>query len=380
MDELLKQISEMKKIELTAEIQEDVTKKIDDMKQKANDVMHSTNTGYGLELIPVDVLTDTVLEIIPQYTSILNAFMWGFHGNQMGVSEKQPIVWEVPFAQGNSEWTTGAGALSQGIYKLPTADVTITQYNLLVSVDISRREMAYGVGDLQARVLANIAKSLVRTAESAVINADPNTSSTGNVNSDDQAPATTFVLTGWAKDHRLLGRTGLRKTALGGTVDVDYKDLGTLDMDDLFTLQSLLGMYSTALSDLVILMDYKAYFAALKMDDFKEYSKNGKASTVITGALTNIAGVDLFVPRDFPATEADGKCSATSTNNTKGSVLYVWKTAVQRGYWKDGLDIEIVKIPWLGYQVIGTMDFGFAIVDKKADMNDPTVVLGINVS
>ena len=67
--------------------------------------------------------------------------------------------------------------------------------------------------------------------------------------------------------------------------------------------------------------------------------------TAITGALSNIAGVDLFVHRDFPSTEADGKASATASNNTKGSALYVWRPAVQRGYGKNGLDITVYKIP-----------------------------------
>lgn len=380
MDKLLEQLAELKSIEITDEVKELSEKKIADMRQKTNEVVHTTNTGYGKELIPVNVLTDTVLEMVPMYAGILNAFMVGFHWNQMGKSDKVAIVGEIPFAQGNSEWTTGAGAIAQGKQLLPTGDVTINQYSMIVSVDVSNEELAYSVADLQTMILRKMSQSFVRTFESAIVNGDPETSSVGNVNSDDQAPAITFATTGWASDHRLLGWTGLRKTALAGTVDVDYKDLGTLDMSDLFVLRGLMNKYSTNLQDLVLIMDYKAYNKALTLSEFLEFQKNGVNSTAITGALSNIAGVDLFVHRDFPSTEADGKASKTASNNTKGSALYVWRPAVQRGYGKNGLDITVYKIPWKWYQFVGTMDVWFAIANKKAGETDPAVVLGINIS
>ena len=79
---------------------------------------------------------------------------------------------------------------------MPTGDITITQYNLIVSVDISNQELAYSIVDLQAKILEKLSKSFTRTIESAIVNADPETSSTGNVNSDDADPAVTFASTG----------------------------------------------------------------------------------------------------------------------------------------------------------------------------------------
>jgi activator of 2-hydroxyglutaryl-CoA dehydratase len=79
MDKLLEQLAELKSIEITDEVKELSEKKIADMRQKTNEVVHTTNTGYGKELIPVNVLTDTVLEMVPMYAGILNAFMVGFH-------------------------------------------------------------------------------------------------------------------------------------------------------------------------------------------------------------------------------------------------------------------------------------------------------------
>ena len=60
-------------------------------------------------------------------------------------------------------------------------------------------------------------------------------------------------------------------------------------MDDLFTLRGLMGLYSTALNELVMITDYTAYNTALGIAEFLEFQKNGKASTAITGAISNIA-------------------------------------------------------------------------------------------
>ena len=79
---------------------------------------------------------------------------------------------------------------------MPTGDITITQYNLIVSVDISNQELAYSIVDLQAKILEKLSKSFTRTIESVIVNADPETSTTGNVNSDDADPAVTFASTG----------------------------------------------------------------------------------------------------------------------------------------------------------------------------------------
>ena len=386
MNDLLKQLIEIKSLkeeETTPEALEEeekkFTKKLEPMRAKANEVEHSTNTGYGQELIPVNVLTDTVLDLVPAYATILNAFMVGFQGNDLGVSELRPIVGDVGFAKGNSEWTTGAGTIAQGNRKLPTDKVTINQYPLIISVDISKREMAYSVGDLQAIILDKVAKSMVRTIESAIINGDPSNSSTWNVNLDDATPSSTFA--DGANDHRLLGWTGLRCTALSKTSGLDFVNVGTLTFADFITgTRANLGWYSTALNELVLLMDYISYNKAMVLNEFVWFTANGKQSTSITGALTNIAGVDLFVHKDFPATDSTGKVSNTAANNTLGSFLYARRQAVQRGYGKDGLEIDVIKLPWKGRQAIATMDFGFAIADKHAGITSPTVVLGYNAS
>ena len=347
--------------------------------KNANEVEHITNTGYGKELVPVDVLTDKVLEVIPTFAKLMDALSVGFHGNDMGVSIKVPIKGEIWFAEGNSEWTTAAGTIAQGVNRLATGEVTITQYPLIASVDVSKRELNYSIGKIEDMIVDAIAKTYARTIESMVINGDVETGASGNVNSDDQAPATTFASSGGAADHRIY-IDGLRATAIAGTTGTDKYDVWAMTWDDIMATRALLGNYSYDLDELLLIMNGNTYNKALTLDEFKKSNESGLKSTIETWAKSNISWVDMFVARDFTLTEADGKMSgATLTNNTKGGFMFIRKSCVQRGFGQ-AIEIDVVKIPGKGISIIATAEFGYVVVSKKAGVTDPSVVLGFNAT
>lgn len=345
--------------------------------KNADEVEHTTNVGYGAELVPTDVLSNTVYNTIPEYATFLTTLP-GFHGNNMGASEKVAIVGETGFARGNGEWTTGAGAISQGTRKLATWSVTITQEPLIFSIDISKRLKNYSILDTEAYVAREISKVATRTIESMIINADSSDGATGNVNLDDAQPSVTFI--DGADDHRLLTDNGMRKLSLSGTAGVDYVDLGTLEFNDFITTRSLLGDYSSDLDNILLFMNTATYNKSLTLDEFKKQSDNGITSTIVDGRLQRkLAGVEYVVNRDFPLTEADWKVSTTATNNTKGGLSYLYKPAVQWGYGQS-VETDIVKIPGKWVSVIATFEVWFTIVNKKAGFTSPSVALGINIT
>lgn len=385
MNDLIKKIEDAKESAIKGyeRMDEEAVKEAKDLiLEKANEVEHTTNTWYGKELVPVDVLSTKIYNAIPEKGKFINAFVWGFHGNDMGTSDKVAIKGELGFPKWVGEWTTWAGALSQGNRLYPTWEVSIVQYGLQISVDVSKKLMNHSIVDMIPLLVDDMSGSFVKWIESAILNADPEAWATGNVNSDDQLFTTTAV--DGANDHRYLWYTWFRALALAGTANVDYYDAWDLDITDLFTSRGQMGAYSIALNDLVLIMDYVCYNKALTISEFLEYQKNGQNSTAITWAVSNIAGVDLFVSPYFPKTAADWKVNgiagATWTDlNVKWGFLYALRNCVQRGYGQP-IEIDVVKIPWKGYQVIGTMEFGFTIVNKKAWVTDPAFVLWINVS
>jgi len=380
MNSILEKMSELKKlggldnelIETQAnEYKEFVTK------QNADEVEHTTNVGFGKELVPVDVLTNQVLEMIPTYGTFVNALP-GFHGNAMGKSVIVPIIGEIDYAIGMAERTSNALAHTQGNRRVPTDKVTITQKTLYARVDVSKQELNYSIVDLEAYVKRELAKSYARTIESAILNADASDLATGNINSDDAQPSVTFA--DGADDHRLIYDNGLRKTSLSGVAGTDFRSIGVLSWANIIETRSLLGDRSFDLSELLLLMNGATYNKAITITEFADASKNGTSSTINTGALSSISGNDLYVARSYPKTEADGKVSTvTPTHNDKGGFMYLKRQAVQFGF-GDPIDMETYKIVGQGISIVAAMDFGFAVVNKKAGNNDPWVVMGINVT
>lgn len=342
-----------------------------------NEVEHTTNTWYGKELVPVDVLSNEIYSAIPKYATFLDKLP-GFHGNNMGASVKVPVKWEVWFAQGNSEWTTWAGILAQWNNLLGTWDVTITQAPLIISVDISKKLVNHSIADIESLVIDDIARQVVRTAESMIINWDSTNTSTWNVNCDDAVPSSTFAA--GANDHRLLLSNGIRKVALDWTVNVDYKDVWTLEFDDYITVRALLWDYSYDLDNILLIMNGATYNKTLTLSEFKQQYQNGVSSVIVDWKIVNkLAWTEFVVSRDFGLTEADGKQSSTASSNTKGGFAYIYKPAIQYGYGQP-VEIDVVKIPWKGYSVIATFEFGFSIVSKKAWQTSPSVALAINTT
>lgn len=342
--------------------------------KNANEVEHTGNTGYGLELVPTNVVQAEILDVVPKYATFLTSLP-GFHGYDMAISEKVPIIGEVGFFRGNTEWTTGAGAIAQGTNLLATDSVTITQKGFILSADVSYRELEYATGDLAKILKDRLGNAWARTAEAAIINGDTTAGATGNVNSDDQAPATTFAAIGGSAHYSLQIGSGLVR--LG--VDATIVNAGTLDIADFTDTMNKLGDYAANPADCLWLFNRKTYNKALNLQPFYDAAQRGEKSTLAGNAITNLHGADLFIPRDFGLAEADGKQSATGSNNTLGRFLMFWKYAVQHGYGKN-FEIDVFKIPGKGVQIVATVDWGFATVDQKAGQTDKSVGMAANIT
>ncbi len=347
------------------------------MKQNANDVEHTTNTGFGEELVPDQILSADIIDFTPQFGAFLS-MLPGFHGSNMGKKETVPIIGDEGFMIGNTEWTTGAGTIAQGNSKQKTGEIDIEQAPFLKSIDISKRLLNYSVVDIEAWIKTKIARSEARTIESIIINGDSESGGTGNVNSDDQEPATTFAAVGGALYHATMIDHGVREIAINGsnlTVNA-----GTADLTDLIALMNILGDLASNPEACMWLFNRRTYNKYLTLQAFYDASQRGQVSTVAGNAITNLFGSDLTIARDYPLAEADGKKSGvTLANNTLGGYSYIYKPAIQWGYGQ-AFELDVVKIPGLGISVIATNEVGITIVQKKAGLTDSSVASAINVT
>ena len=336
----------------------------------ANEAMHSSNTNAGAELVPTQVLAKEIFDAIPNYASFLS-MLPGFHGVGLSKIVEADVIGDVGFFSLHTEKTGGAFALAAGSNKLYTDKVTLTQKQLDLTVDVTNELAMFnvlGADGLTNKLKEKIAKAMVRTVESAIINGDTTTGATGNVNSDDGAPtAGTYYL----------GFDGLRKAAIGGTGT--KVDVGTFDFADLLSVANCLGDYFASPEECLWLFNRSTYNKALGITEFASAATNGKGSTVQTGALTNILGADVVCNRDMPKTEADGKMSVTAASNTLGQFILLWKPAVQYGFGQE-LQLQLFNMGKDGFQLQGWFNVAITIIQKTGGVGDSSVGVGYNVT
>lgn len=336
-----------------------------EVETKANETMHTTNTNFGSELIPTNVLLDPMLDLLPNYSRFLNLFP-GNHGTNMPVSAKVPIIGEADLFEGNSEWT-GASDMDLAAKKMGpgTDDITIVQGQFILQTNISRRELNYAPERLEAIVRERINRAAGRTIDAVVVNADDTASGSGNVNG-----------TYSGSPYFTQQDNGIRMIGIANTA----VNVGTLDAWSFLDVVSVLSEgYQSDLDNLVFIMPSNVYLKTLQLDEVITQDKFGPAATIASGVLAKIWNIDIVTERDFPAlTNSSGLVDATSGNNTKGSFAVVWKPAVQ--YWfGQPLEIDLFKVPGKGVRLVATMEFWFAIVNSKAGLGK-TVWLWVNVT
>lgn len=335
---------------------------------KANEVMNTGATGFGTELIPTNVMLDPMLDLVPNYSKLL-PLLPGNHGNNMPISAKVPVIGEAELFKGNTEWTTWAGAFVTPANNGPaTWSVTISQGQYILTVSLSKRELNYGPAQLEALIRERINRAAARTIDAVIINWDSETWSTGNVNSDDAAPTTGLYYL--QNDH------GIRELMINNSKTVNA---GSLDSGDFLGALALLDpWYQSMLQDLLFIMPSAVYMKTLALTEVVTMDKFGPNATIATGILAKIWNIDILVARDRPLAEADGKVSATASNNTKWSFGVIYKPAVQYGFGQP-LEIDAFKVPGKWVDLVATMEFGFAIANWVAGLGT-TVAGGINVT
>lgn len=340
-------------------------------RQKADEAEHTQNTGKGKELTG-DGQLRKVIDMARGYSALLPFLPWD-HGTGLDSTEKVTVTGEIGLFRGNSEAKnkTDFRAAIGVTTNLATGKVTITQGEFRNDILISYKLLNHSVIDVYDKYIQEIAKSMAKTIDAYIINADG--ALTGNINSVGttftEADRELYYFLQWGVDV-----SGLRKKGLANTVD-----FGTLSEDDYLDLSDKLGGFANLTNDVLILQQRKVQNILLKLPTFKTASINGTESTVRSGAISNIWGYDIFLNEFVPLlAKADGKVSATVEENTTGQTLMFYTPAVQYGFGQE-LRIDTAIEPGKGIWLVPYFEFGFAIASWEAS-TDKTVASGVNIT
>lgn len=253
---------------------------------------------------------------------------------------------DVPLALGDITWY-GAGENSAVSETTPaTAKSTLTAKEIAAEVNWSYTMDEDAVLAMAPAVRERIVQSGAETMDSFLLNADATSASSGNINSDDAAPASNaFYLSA--------GQDGIRhqwlvdNTAMGNSAGGDaLTDL------DITTILAEMGKYAVDPNKLVIFSDIGSYlngFLQTGTGKPGEYvstlDKIGSDAIIRTGQLASYRGIPIVVSASHPLGQSDGKVNSAGSN-TLGSFSVVNTTMWYAGVLRDLLietDVDIRK-------------------------------------
>lgn len=208
---------------------------------------------------------------------------------------------------------------------------------------------------------AQASKSLAHYTDSLVINGDTTATATGNINSDDAAPAAT---------KHYLAFDGIRHA---GLVDATGNSTGTLigsslAMEDLLAAKGRLVDYTylhdwghpVSSDDLVYIADPATADKIAALDAVKQARLYNGGRDLLSGQVSDILGHPVISSIAMPKTEADGKPSAvTPANNVKGQIAVFNRNGFVAG-WRRHVKMATEYLPATDQmRIVYTLRMGF---------------------
>lgn len=348
---------------------------------QTNNPNTSFTSGSASEMIPTAVMLNDVVETAPKGRwSYINGLIAGKHTLQSKNNE-YPIIGDINYANGGTEWQGATGFYSgkEGTESLNSGKVTITPKQLYASYGISRELDQYSMVDLIPLALKRLMESMLFSVAVSVMNGDSD-ATTANINCKGVLPATFFASNGGLLNANVLHNNGLRDSTLAGATGTTKIDVGTpAGADDIFDAMKIISFGGGTPDDYIIVMNNKTYWTYMKHADFKEAYKNWVGSTITTGAISVIAGIELFVTDEIvlPLTGTDGKVDgSTPANNVKGSFMITKRNTIQHGFF-GAIDFDVKYDIQKGVLVESVAYFGFDNIATDWGRNE--AVYGFNI-
>ena len=274
----------------------------------------STGSATGDELVPTN-LASQLWDDIFLASRVVNA---------MTVVPMPTNPFDVPLGLGSVTWRKGTENAATSTSDPSTAKSTLTATELLTEQNWSYTLEEDAMIALAPALRARLAQSGGEIIDDFALNADATSAATGNINSDDAAPAADSYYLSDGQDgirHQWLVDNTAMGNSAGGDALVDSDIVGIL---------AEMGKYAVDPNKTIIVCDTSTYlkgFLATGTGAPGEYvatlDKFGPDAIIRTGQLASYRGIPIIVSASHPKGEADGKVSVTAASNTLGSFSVV---------------------------------------------------------
>lgn len=291
----------------------------------------TTDAGAAAELVPENVMISNLIDL--GNASEDYGFLTALVGKHTLVAKKTtvPVVGRAKKARVMDEMTSTSKfrEAKEGLQSAGTSKVEIEAKKLYNNELLTDELSTFSIIELDALFLGKLQDGILLAAADGIINGDSSDTTT-NVNNKGEAPSTTYGA-GWDTFSEYKFDGGLRKKCLAGAENVTKKNIGVLTgVDNIIDIQALVTSTNNPQKK-IVLMDSATYYTLMKKDDFKNAAKNGVASTIYKGAVTNMGGSDIFVTGLIKKAGTDGLVSKTPAENVTGTIIVLDVSCPQFG-------------------------------------------------
>jgi HK97 family phage major capsid protein len=323
---------------------------------KADELTYSTQVGFGDEWVPdlwsAQIWNKARLEnvILPLFRSIempSNPF-------ELPIEGTDPTVYFVPETKNETDQTLAGSANPIPDSKIGSGKVQLDAKKLALRVGFSAELVEDAILPVLNIYREQAMRAITDSIDFVLLNGDTEAAATGNINSDNGAPAS---------NARYMAFNGLRKLGLitntanrldGANAAIDLAKMRSTR----FTMDA---KYSARPSDLAWILDGGSYAKLLAASEFLTMDKAGPMATAQTGQIGFADGAPVLVSAEMPLTEADGKVG-TGTNN-RGQAVCVYRPGWFVGY-RRRIAVSVDYLPYYdSYQLTATVRLAFANFD-----------------
>lgn len=307
-----------------------------DYLKNANEVMATTQTGYGKEWVQETILSSELIERLKLSDSLLvDATIKLMDWKTLDVPVRG---WRVrmtlttELVNAPTGWATNASQVK----KLSTPKITLTAKEMKITIYYSDTFLEDSVIAIAQYVLDSIADAYESSIHEVLINGDTATGANVNINIID---ANTSTLADWDKTD-FLAANGWRKIAISKSATVDA--WGNLAIENIRSARAKMWAKWINPAELRLVPDLETYLELLNLSEVETIEKFGWAATIVNGKLAAIDWIKIINREELLRATANGTISATPANNTKGQILLVHTPSIN--VWiRRGLTTELSR-------------------------------------
>jgi HK97 family phage major capsid protein len=297
---------------------------------KALKALTSTGSGTGDELVPTDMAAQLWEDVHLSNVLVSNLERVPMTSNPM----------DLPNALGDVTFRKGTESVATTASDPATAKNTLTVTELLAEVDWSYSLEEDAIVALMPAVRMTVGRNAAEYVDGFALNADATTAATGNINSDDGAPAADSYYVS-------AGQDGIRHLYIADNSSQMYNMNGVLTDAGITLTLVKMGKYAADPRQLLFICDVDTYIRGFlnattsnAPGTFLVDQSAVGYSIIATGQVASYRGIPIVIPTLATKTEADGKQSTTAANNTLGQISIVNRTQWKSGFMRE-MEVEV---------------------------------------